>query len=297
MRIAVTGGSGFVGRKLIQALATAGHESVCIARGTHPAPSEASRTVRAGVSDAASLREAFDGCEVVAHLAGINRSTAEQTFERVHVEGTRNVVQAARAAGARKIVLLSFLKARPSSGSLYHETKWAAEGIVKDSGLEFSILKAGVIFGPGDGMITNLRRTLKILPVFAKVGFREATVRPVWVGDVASVIVASAVHDRLKNQTVPVVGPTELPLSEAVRLVARAMGRPLVVVPLPVWSHYVLGWVGERLMRNPIVTVAQTRMLAEGISDPLPGCDALPEDLQPRTPFDGETILMSLGAA
>lgn len=294
MRIAVTGGSGFVGSKLIETLAAVGHQPVCIARGAKQAPMQSVAVFAASVADLPKLREAFSDCEVVVHLAGINRSVGDQTFERVHVEGTRNVVEAAEAAGARRLVLLSFLRARPNTGSRYHETKWQAEQIVVQSGLVYSILKAGVIFGPGDGMVTNLWRALRLFPFFAKVGFSEATVRPVWVEDVVSILAACATEDRLTNKTISVVGPTELPLSEAVRRVARATGRPVFVAPLPVRLHYALAWLGERLMREPIVSVSQVRMLAEGASDPLPGCDVLPGDLQPRIDFDTERILESI---
>jgi NADH dehydrogenase len=297
MRIAVTGGSGFVGSHLVKALAAAGHQAVCIARGAKPVPIEGAEVLRASVTDLPKLREAFSGCEVVVHLAGINRDVGDQTFERVHVEGTRHVMEAAKAVGARKLVLLSFLKAGPNAGSRYHETKWQAEQIVRGGGLSYSILKAGVIFGPGDGMVTNIWRTLRLAPFFAKVGFKEATVRPVWVGDVVSILAASAVGDRLTDKVVPVLGPTELPLSEAVKRVAQAINRRVFVVPLPVRLHYALAGLGERLMRQPIVSVSQIRMLAEGASDPLPGCDALPSELEPETPFDAERILESIAFA
>lgn len=143
-------------------------------------------------------------------------------------------------------------------------------------------------------MVTNIWRALRLFPFFAKVGFNEASVRPVWVGDVVSILSASAVDDRLTNKTVAVMGPTELPLSEAVRRVAQATGRSVFVAPLPVRLHYALAWLGERLMREPVVSVSQVRMLAEGASDPLPGCDPLPDDLQPKAHFDAERILESI---
>ena len=80
----------------------------------------------------AALGGAFAGCEAVVHCAGINRELGEQTYQRVHIAGTANVVAAAWRAGVRKIVLISFLRARPNCGSGYHESKWAAEEIVQD---------------------------------------------------------------------------------------------------------------------------------------------------------------------
>jgi len=294
LRVAVTGGTGFVGGQLIAALAAAGHQVVSVARGKRPTASASVVNIQASVTEKEKLPEAFAGCAEIVHLAGINRDVGCQTFEAVHVEGTRNVVAAARSADAEKVVLLSFLKARPDCGSRYHETKWEAERIVAESGLDFTILKAGIIYGRGDGMLTNLHRALRLLPVFAPVGLREATVRPVAVGDVVSILVASAVEGRLSGEVVPVLGPEELPLSAVVRRVAQVMNRRVLVVPLPVWFHRLQAWLGEKLLADPLVSGAQVRMLAEGVSDPLPGCDELPPDLQPRTALDQQAILAAL---
>src|SRR5688500_13170258 len=114
MKVAGTGGSGFVGRRLLADLKDEGHETVSIAGGVHPPPSGiADRVVKADIGDAEQIRAAVTGCDAVIHLAGINRSRGRNTFQRVHVEGTQNVVNAARVEGVSKIVLLSFLKARP----------------------------------------------------------------------------------------------------------------------------------------------------------------------------------------
>ncbi|WP_217180598.1 SDR family oxidoreductase [Streptomyces sp. AC495_CC817] len=119
MRIAITGGSGFVGRNLARRL----DDAVVISRRTG-----------VDITDVDALAAAFRGCDAVAHCAGINRELGDQTFDRVHVEGTRAVVEAARRAGVTRIVMVSFLRARPDCGSGYHESKWAAEEIVRGSG-------------------------------------------------------------------------------------------------------------------------------------------------------------------
>src|SRR5690554_5334382 len=130
MRIAFTGGTGFVGSQLAQRYPAA--DVVIVSR-------------RSGVPihDVQALKRAFEGCDAVAHCAGINREIGDQTFDRVHVRGTSAVVEAARAAGVRKIVMLSFLRARSGTGSPYHESKWVAEELIRASGLEYTIVKAG----------------------------------------------------------------------------------------------------------------------------------------------------------
>ncbi|HYS78728.1 MAG TPA: NAD(P)H-binding protein, partial [Candidatus Dormibacteraeota bacterium] len=183
MRIAVTGGTGFVGKHLARALSAAGHEVVLVARGVDRRdPSTLDlpriRLVQADVGRGAGLGVALAGCEAVAHCAGINKQSGSQTYRRVHIEGTRHVVDACRRAGVKRVLLLSFLRARPGCGSAYHESKWAAEEIVRSSELDHVVIKAGVMYGQGDHMLDHLGHALSRFPIFALVGLRESPVRP-----------------------------------------------------------------------------------------------------------------------
>src|SRR6185295_15590533 len=121
----------------------------------------------------------------------------------VHVDGTQAVVNAARLAGVKKIVLMSFLRARLGCGSGYHESKWAAEEIVRQSGLDYTIFKAGVIYGSGDHLLDHLARSIMTIRLFALVGWSDAPVRPVAVEDVVRIFEA-ALAGRLSRQTVAV---------------------------------------------------------------------------------------------
>jgi NADH dehydrogenase len=301
MKIAITGGTGFIGRNMARALLAAGHKVVLVARGVD----ETDLTIRlgedvsfkaVGLGNEGALAEAFAGCTAVAHCAGINRETGDQTYERVHVEGTRHVVAAARKAGIRKVLLMSFLRARANCGSGYHESKWAAEEIVRKSGLDYTILKCGVIYGRGDHMLDHLSHAFHTFPLFGFVGFRDKPVRPVAVEDVARIAVAALVDDALSRQTVAVRGPEEIGLREAVRRVADVVGRRPLMVPFPVFAQYVLGWVAERVMTVPLVSKAQVRILSEGLAEPsAPGVE-LPPELAPRTPFSNEQIRKGLPA-
>ncbi|HSD45954.1 MAG TPA: NAD-dependent epimerase/dehydratase family protein [Pyrinomonadaceae bacterium] len=275
MRVAITGATGFVGRHLAERLSSEGHDVV---------------RVTARLDDVEGLEEGFGGCRAVAHCARINREIGNQTYARVHVEGTRNVVEAARRAGVEKIVLLSFLRARPDCGSAYHESKWAAEEIVRDSGLDYTIIKAGVVYGRGDHMLDHLSHAFHTFPVFGLVGLKDKTVRPLAVEDLVHVMRAAIVDRRLKRQTIALLGPEEIYLREAVRRVAEQVGKQPVMFPLPIWFHHFLARVFEFTMKIPLVSVAQVRILSEGVSEPSTPVTPVPYDLVPTRRFTPEQI-------
>ena len=302
MKIAITGGTGFVGRHLARALVAAGHEAVVISRGVDRRDT-AVRSIpgitffEADLSDPARLAEAFAGCDGVAHCAGINRETGTQGYQRVHVEGTSHVIEGARMAKVQRLLLLSFLRARPACGSPYHESKWAAEELVRQSGLNYTIFKAGMIYGRGDHMLDHLSHTLHTLPLFAAVGFREQPIRPVAVEDVVDILVAAMVQKRLSRQTVVILGPETLLLSDAMRRVASTIGRRVWIVPAPVWFHLLLSRIFEHTMRVPLIATAQVRMLAEGFLEAAPFAEPLPEDMAPYRRFTLEQIRKGLPEA
>jgi NADH dehydrogenase len=243
------------------------------------------------------LTQAFDGCHAVAHCAGINREIGDQTYERVHVQGTRNVVEAAKAAGVEKIVLTSFLRARPQCGSPYHESKWEAEEIVRSSGLDYTVVKAGVIYGRGDHMLDHLSHALHTFPVFGLVGMKEKSVRPLAVEDLVHVMRAAFVDRRMKRHTIALVGPEEIYLSEAVRRVAEVVGKQPLMIRLPVVCHQLMATVFEWTMRVPLVSLAQVRILAEGVVEPASPVVPLPYDLVPTRRFTTEQIRNGLPQA
>lgn len=278
MRIAITGGTGFVGSNVAARLEN---------------PVVISRRTGIEVDDADALAAAFDGCDVVIHAAGINREIGTQTFQRVHVDGTRAVVEAAQRARVKRIVMVSFLRARPDCGSGYHETKWAAEELIRGSGIPHTILKASMIYGSGDHMVDHVTRAVRSWPVFGTVGYGRRMVRPVPIADFVDVAVAAA-EGRIAEPTVAVMGAEELTLSDAVHRVAQVAGKRPLFVPLPVWSIRVLAQLTEWTMKVPLVAKAQARMLGEGVSEAEPWAPEPAEELRPRHPFSEESIRAAL---
>lgn len=293
MKIAITGGTGFVGRHLAERLLGEGHQIVLLGRNTPRREKEAlsnAEFVTTDLSNVQPLVQAFEGCHAVAHCAGINREIGPQTFRGVHIDATRNVIAAAKTAGVQKIVLMSFLRARPNCGSHYHESKWDAEELVRNSGLDYTILKAGIVYGRGDHMLDHLSQALHTLPFFATVGLEEKTVRPLAVEDLVHVMRAALIDRRLKKQTVAVVGPEEIYLSEAVRRVSEVVGKAPFVFPMPIWFHRLIALFCELTMKVPLASLAQVRILSEGVTEAATPVSALPYDLVPTRRFTLEQI-------
>ncbi|MHB1710051.1 MAG: NAD(P)H-binding protein [Acidimicrobiales bacterium] len=302
MRVAIIGGSGFVGGHLAEALSAGGHEAVLLARGVDRRPwaqvvlaMPGVSFVQVGVGDEDGLVKAFEGCDAVAHCAGINREVGPQTYEAVHVQGTMNVVRTAEEAGVRRVAIVSFLRARPDCGSPYHESKWAAEEIVRASSCEWTVLKPGMMFGRGDHMLDYLSHALYTFPVFLRIGVRR--VRPLAVGDTVDVLMAALIHGRLANQTVGLVGPTEIGFDDAARLVAHLIGKRHLFVRVSFVFHRILASVSERSMTVPLIAHAQVRILGileEEVVEAVRAPDVLPDDLTPSTPFDEASIRAGL---
>jgi NADH dehydrogenase len=200
------------------------------------------------------------------------------------------VVNAAKKAGVKKIVAVSFYRARPNCGSRYHESKYAAEEIVRNSDLDFTVLKPGMIYGRGDHMLDHLSHVFYTLPLFGLVGFKEQRAAPLAIEDVVKIMEAALVDGRLSRQTVAFVGPETLTLEEAVRRVAGVVGKAPLIFPMPIFFHFGFARALEATMTIPLVSIAQVRILTEGFDEPSGDCQPLPEDLLPQTRFTESQI-------
>jgi NADH dehydrogenase len=287
MKVVVAGASGFVGRHVAEALRACGHVVVGIDRGTRPAPPGVVQ-VRCDLGAEDVPAEALAGAGAVVNLVGIKRPTAHQGFEEAHVAATRRLIDGARRAGIGRLVHVSVVCRRPDPGLAYHDTKWRAEALVRDSGLAATILRPGVIYGPGDDMITHLVKMIRFAPIFPVVGDGGSLLQPVDVRDVALAVVRALERPESAGHGYDVVGPERLRLRDVVRTVAEGAGLSLAIVPTPraVMRPAValMSAVSDRALSTP----SQLRMLEEGmVGDPAPARVDL--GLAPR-PFTVEAV-------
>ncbi len=300
MLVAITGGTGFLGGQFARYLVANGHFAKLLARGVNHKDEAIRKLPNMSFTpilftDDRKLGMALTSCDAVAHLVGINRETSKGDYHRVHVESTVKIIHAARKASVKKLILVTYLKARPRCLSAYLESKWEAEEIVRNSDLDYTILKPPMIFGPGDHMVSHIARSLETVPIFAPVGILQKKIRPVAVKDMCDIMMTALKTDRLSRQTYAVLGPEELTLGDCVKRVAKVMRKPVLVAPAPSICHYMMATVLEKASNDPLISLAQVRMLAEDMSKPLKSSATLPEDLQPKIPFNEEQIKNALG--
>jgi NADH dehydrogenase len=232
--ILVTGASGFVGGWLTHHLLEQGHSVLALSR--HPPPRQERLTPVQGDVVTGQGLEAVKSAAAVIHLVGIIREHGESTFEKVHVEGTRNVLAAAREAGVERFIHMSALGAQQGSPSRYFDTKAQAEALVRESGLGWTVLRPSLIFGQGDDFFGHVLKDLVTSgPVIPQIGDGHFPLRPVWIGDVVRTFAQSIERSAAIKQSFELVGPTEYTFAELLRLMKQALGvrKPIIPVPLP----------------------------------------------------------------
>jgi NADH dehydrogenase len=233
MNVLVTGGTGFVGREILRELVASGHRVRILSRGTWKSPGQSDNTVPGNVLDAASLPQAFAGVDAVIHLVGIISEVGEQTFEHVHVLGTQNVVSAAEQAGVKRFVHMSALGSRPNAVARYHQSKWAAEEIVRGSGLDWTIFRPSIIYGPGDGFVNLFARIIRRSPIVPIMGNGESKFQPVTVESVAIAFVKALAEPPAVRQTFDLCGAEVFTLNEIVDAILTVMQRQRLKLHVP----------------------------------------------------------------
>jgi uncharacterized protein YbjT (DUF2867 family) len=266
--ILVTGGTGFVGPKVVHALRARELPVRAIAR--RPEREETLRAwgvevVQGDMSDAQSLRRAADGAETVVHLVAIRQGKPEQ-FERIMIEGTRNLLAAAKEAAARRFVLMSALGTTEQTKDLvpYWHAKWTQEEDVKASGLDHVIFRPSFIFGSDGGILPTFAKVARLTPVTPITGSGTQRIQPIWVDDVAEFFAKAITLEAATNRTWELGGPDVVTWNEFWRRLKSVLGLRRPSVHVPMWLMRANAVVTEQLPGNIPLTRDLLKMLEAG---------------------------------
>ncbi len=265
--VSVFGGSGFVGRYVVQHLARRGARIRVAVR--HPQEALFLKPlgqvgqihiVPANVRVAASVAAAVADADAVINLVGILCERGRQRFRSVHVDGARNIAEAAKAARVPTLLHMSALGADPDSPSAYARSKADGEAAVREAFPRATIFRPSVIFGPEDDFFNRFARLAKILP-FVPVIAGDTRFQPVYVGDVAAAFIAALDAGKAAHkETFTLGGPCIHSFRELLEIMLREtmLARPLV--PLPMWlARLNAAFLG--LLPDPPLTLDQLRLL------------------------------------
>jgi uncharacterized protein YbjT (DUF2867 family) len=258
-QVTVFGGSGFLGRYIVQRLASDG-AAVRVAvrhpeRAVFPAGSGTAgliTTVQANVWDEATVGPAIHGSDAVVNTVGHYVERGRATFEAIHGQGALHVAQASAKAGVERLVHISGIGADARSPSAYVRARAVGERLVVEAFPEATILRPSVMFGPEDAFfnqLTALARGMPILPLF---GSGAVKLQPVYVGDVAEAVARALASEIARGKVYELGGPRAYTYKALLQLLLRQLGRRRLLVPVPYFAWELLAAVVAPLPKRPI---------------------------------------------
>lgn len=264
MRVLVTGPTGFIGRRVVRALAAGGHSVRAAARSASRGAMFGDldvEVVQADVLDTESLEHACEDMDAVVHMVAVVRETGGLTFQRVNYEGTVNLLRAAEAAGVRRFISASTIGASSDPAVPYLYSRWMAEQEIERSPMAGTILRFSVGFGEGDEFFNVLAALVKASPVVPIAGDGTARFQPISADDAARCLAAAVDDEGKSGEMLELGGPEHHTYDEMIDIIAVTMGVRTAKVHVPLEIFEPIVSVMEALMPRPPVTSEQMKML------------------------------------
>ncbi len=228
MKVFITGGSGFVGREIIQQLMAENHSVRALVRKADALENfRGIETIVGDTTQSETLRDQLTGCDAVIHLVGIIREFPGKgiTFKKLQVESTNYILQAAEEQGIKRYLQMSANGTRENAITDYHKTKWEAEELVRQSKLDWTIFRPSLIFGPEDQFVNILAQLIKALPLVPVMGDGQYQLQPVSVINIAQGFVTALDKPETAGKTYQCCGSQAFSYDQLLDLIAQALGQ------------------------------------------------------------------------
>ncbi len=263
----VFGGSGFIGRYIVHALAAEGWRVRVAVRRPHTAYflralGEVGQIepFQANIRDEKSIERAVAGADAVINLVGVLYESGSQTFAALQADGAGRVAAAAAKAGVSQFIQMSAIGADDTSDSAYARSKAEGENAVKAAFPTATILRPSIVFGPEDDFFNRFATLARFLPILPLISGGLTKFQPVYVGDVAKAAIAALKSPVAAGRTFELGGPTIYTFKELLQLMMSVTGGHSILVPIPRFVAMIQGWVFG-LLPKPLLTVDQVRLL------------------------------------
>jgi NADH dehydrogenase len=270
MKIFISGGTGFVGGHVRQELLAKGHHLVLLVHRRRETIEPGVEQVEGDITRPDTFFRQIAGCDGVINLVGIIREFPPKgiTFQRLHVEATRNMVDAAGRAGIRRYLQMSALGTRAGATSNYHRTKFEAEQYVRNSGLDFTIFRPSIVFGPKDDFINKLAAMISKLPAVPVIGDGSYRLQPVAGDDVARCFALALEMPETIGKTYELCGSTRLSYNDLLDTIGRVLGKsPVTKIPSPLGLMKLMVPLFQHIPAFPITMDQLLMLIEENICD------------------------------
>ena len=262
--ILITGATGYIGHYLVARLVALGERPRCLVREMDRAkrilPADKVELVQGATISPASLDAAVQGVDTIVHAAFLTADRKQSTgneYEKTNVQGTAYLIQAAKKAGVKRVIEIGGLGTRPDKPGSYMQGRYLAEKMLKESGLDWTIIQPSVLFGKNAPFIKGLVDLIRTSPIVPLIGGGKIMFQPIYVEDVVTVII-KVLEDPVStaNKTYTIGGPAYYSFTQIIDALLQATHKQRIKVPAPTSLVGIGAAVMEAVLPKPPLTKA-----------------------------------------
>ena len=274
--ILITGATGYIGRHLVARLVAQGERPRCLVRDISRAkrilPSDKVELVEGATTSPDSLGAAVKGVDTIVHAAFLTADRKQSTgneYEKTNVQGTADLIKVAKKAGVKRIIEIGGLGTKPDKPGSYMQGRYLAEKMLKESGLDWTIIQPSVLFGKNAPFIKGLVDLIRTSPVVPLIGGGKTMFQPIYVEDVVTVLI-KVLQDPTgtTNRTYTIGGPAYYSFTQIIDVLLKTMHKQRIKAPAPTPLVGVGAAVMEAVLQKPPLTkAAMTLFSFDNITD------------------------------